>query len=142
VDGDGVHTLEWRYEKDKRDAGGMDCAWLDEVTWTPADGLTAWLVEWGLDADTLTANGRPAAECYVLGLVPTNATDNFRITYFSMVDGEPQVEWEPKTNRWTGAEINATLKGATNLCDRVWSAVRDVSAEDRAAFRCFKVEVE
>ena len=35
VDGDGRHTIEWRYEKDKRDDDGADCAWLDEVVWTP-----------------------------------------------------------------------------------------------------------
>ena len=29
--------------------------------------------------------------------------------------GETKVEWEPKTNRWTGAEIKATLKGAAAL---------------------------
>lgn len=142
VEGDGIHTLSWRYEKDKRDAVGEDCAWLDEVTWTPVDGLTAWLAERGLSKDDAMANGRTAAECYVLGLDPTDATNDFRIVSFSMVDGVPDVEWEPKTNRWTGAEINATLKGATNLCDRVWSAVRDASEEERAAFRFFKVEVE
>ena len=31
------------------------------------------------------------------------------------VDGKPKVEWEPKTNRWTGAEIQAVLKGAERL---------------------------
>ena len=142
VDGDGVHTLRWRYVKDDRYSDGADCAWLDEVTWTPADGLTAWLAERGLSKDDVMVNGRTAAECYVLGLDPTDATTDFRIVSFSIVDGEPDVEWVPKTNRWTGAEINATLKGATNLHDRVWSAVRDVSAEDRAALRFFKVEVE
>ena len=32
-----------------------------------------------------------------------------------LVDGKPKVEWEPKTNRWTGAEIKATLKCAERL---------------------------
>ena len=32
-----------------------------------------------------------------------------------LVDGEPKVEWEPKVNRWTGAEIQAVLKGAERL---------------------------
>ena len=31
------------------------------------------------------------------------------------VDGKPKVEWEPKTNRWTGAEIQTVLKGAERL---------------------------
>ncbi len=49
-----------------------------------------------------------------------------------------KVEWEPKTNRWTGAEINATLKGAATL-DGPWA---DVQAGGDPAFRFFKVTVE
>ncbi|MBR0068369.1 MAG: hypothetical protein IJQ00_12295 [Kiritimatiellae bacterium] len=29
-----------------------------------------------------------------------------------IVDGKSKVEWVPKVNRWTGAEIQAVLKGA------------------------------
>jgi hypothetical protein len=32
---EGVHTLRWRYSKDDESAGGADCGWLDEVTFTP-----------------------------------------------------------------------------------------------------------
>ena len=32
-----------------------------------------------------------------------------------IVDGKPKVEWEPKVNRWTGAELKAVLKGAATL---------------------------
>ena len=35
----GVHTLRWAYVKDSQDKNGSDCAWLDEVTWTPAEPL-------------------------------------------------------------------------------------------------------
>ena len=36
VSGGGAHTLSWLYVKDEDgDGGGEDCAWLDEVTWTP-----------------------------------------------------------------------------------------------------------
>ena len=36
VTGDGWHTLSWLYVKDEEgDGGGEDCAWLDEVVWTP-----------------------------------------------------------------------------------------------------------
>ena len=55
------------------------------------------------------------AECYALGLDPTDVTNDFRIVSIEMVDGKPKVEWEPKTNRWTGAEIRAVLKGAERL---------------------------
>ena len=45
----------------------------------------------------------------------TLATNDFRIVSIEIVDGEPKVEWEPKVNRWTGAEIQAVLKGAATL---------------------------
>ncbi len=32
-----------------------------------------------------------------------------------LVDGKPKVVWEPKVNCWTGAEIQAVLKGAERL---------------------------
>ena len=53
-------------------------------------------------------------------------------------DGTPKVEWEPKTNRWTGVEIPAVVKGAESL-DGEWQTVTE---ENKAAFRFFKVVVE
>ena len=58
-----------------------------------------------------------------------------------MVDGKPKVEWEPKTNRWTGVEIQAVLKGAERL-DGEWKAVEGATAAEKAAMRFFKVVVE
>ena len=55
-----------------------------------------------------------------------------------MVDGKPKVEWESKTNRWTGAEIQAVLKGAATL-DGEWQTITE---EHKADFRVFKVVVE
>ena len=43
-----------------------------------------------------------------------------------MLDGKPKVEWEPKVNRWTGAEIQAVLKGAESL-DGPWEDVPEGS---------------
>ena len=83
-------------------------------------------------------NGPNAAECYALGLEPTEATNDFRIVSIEMVDGKPKVEWEPKTNRWTGAEIQAVLKGAERL-EGPWA---DVPEGGEAGFRFFKVVVE
>ena len=31
----GMHTLRWTYLKDAADAANEDCAWLDDVAWTP-----------------------------------------------------------------------------------------------------------
>ena len=51
-----------------------------------------------------------------------------------------KVEWEPKTNRWTGAELNAVLKGAATL-DGDWKEVEEASAAEKAVMRFFKVVV-
>ena len=82
-----------------------------------------------------------AAECYALGLDPTDATNDFRIVSIEIVDGEPKGEWVPKMNRWTDAEIQAVLKGAESL-DGEWKAVEGATAEEKAAMRFFKVVVE
>ena len=87
----------------------------------------AWLAERGLTADARAANGRTAAECYALGLDPVEATNDFRIVSIELVDGKPKVEWEPKENRWTGAEIQAVLKGAESL-DSVGRKARENSS--------------
>ena len=70
-----------------------------------------------------------------------DATNDFRIVSIEMVDGKPKVEWEPKTNRWTGAEIPAVLKGAATL-DSEWKVVEGATAAEKAAMRFFKVVVE
>lgn len=83
------------------------------------------------------ANGRTAAECYALGLDPALATNDFRIVSIEMVDGEPKVEWEPKTNRWTGAELEVKVKGAESL-EGPWG---EVPTGGNPTYRFFKVEV-
>ena len=78
-----------------------------------------------------------------MGLDPTDATDDFRIVSIELVDGEPKVEWEPKTNRWTGAEIQAVLKGAESL-ERPWDEVPEEGGSPgtpRPTLRFFKVVV-
>lgn len=100
-----------------------------------------WLADREMTADARAANGRTATECYALGLDPTDATNDFRIVSIEMVDGKPKVEWEPKTNLWTGAEIQALLKGAAAL-DGEWKVVEGATAVAKAAMRFFKVVVE
>ena len=68
----------------------------------------------------------------------SDATNDFRIMSIELEDGEPKVEWEPKTNRWTGAEIRAVLKGAESLAGP-WA---EVPAGGNPTFRFFKVVVE
>ncbi len=133
VEGAGEHVLSWAYVKDSEGSEGADCAWLDAVTWTPRanSGLAAWLTERNLSADARAANGRTAAECYALGLDPADATNDLRIVSIDLVDGKPKVEWAPKVNRWTGAEIQAVLKGAERL-EGPWA---DVPAGGNPAYR-------
>ena len=38
IDGNGSHTVEWRYDKDGSVSDGEDCGWIDDVVWTPAEG--------------------------------------------------------------------------------------------------------
>ena len=143
----GDNTVKWVYYKDKSDTAGEDCAWVDGISWTQsgaADGLAAWLAERNLAADALAANGRTAAECYALGLDPALATNDFRIVSIEIVDGKPRVEWEPKTNRWTGAEIPAVLKGAERLAGP-WEDVPEDGGSPgtaRPTMRFFKVVVD
>ena len=139
----GENTVKWVDYKDKSDADGEDCAWVDGIEWTPSAEamLAVWLAERNLTADAVAANGRMAAECYALGLDPALATNDFRIVSIELVDGEPKVEWEPKVNRWTGAEIQAVLKGAESL-DGEWKAVEGATVAEKAAMRFFKVVVE
>ena len=47
----------------------------------------------------------------------------------------------PKTNCWTGAEIQAVLRGAESL-DGECHEVDKASESDKAKYRFFKVEVE
>jgi len=85
-----------------------------------------------------------AAECYALGLDPAEATNDFRIVSVEFEDGKPKVEWEPKVNRWTGAEIQAVLKGAESL-EGPWEDVPEGSGSPgtaRPTMRFFKVVVE
>ena len=142
VEGAGDHRLVWAYVKDSEVSEGDDCAWLDTVVWHPMNGdLAVWLAERNLRANDVAANGRTAAECYALGLDPTLATNDFRIVSIELVDGKPKVEWAPKVNRWTGAEIQAVLKGAEAL-DGEWKSVEGATAAKKAAMRFFKVVVE
>ncbi len=92
----------------------------------------------------MAANGRTVAECYALGLDPTLATNDFRIVSIEFVDGKPKVEWELKTNRWTGAEIQAVLKGAERL-EGPWEVGSEEGGSPgtaRPTMRFFKVVVE
>ena len=35
---DGIHAVEWRYDKDGSCSTGQDCGWIDDVVWAPEGG--------------------------------------------------------------------------------------------------------
>ena len=171
--GSGENTITWVYYKDKSDAAGEDCAWVDGVTWTPTGGLCDAVVDVGggksvtVPGNWLTnitgrieaaggdvaaalqataANGRKVWECYVLGLDPEVATNDFRIVSFPMkADGTPDlanIVFEPTQVQWN---VPATwkVKGAATL-EGPWEDVSVGGGLGEAALpamRFFKVEV-
>ena len=157
ITGNGPHTLRWVYQKDDSYYAGEDCAWLDEVVWTPVPVETqttvvpvpfAWLQEkypsitdaaaFEAKANEVAANGvNKVWECYVAGIDPTDATAKF-VTKIEMVDGKPIITWEPDMNDGAGKTGVRTYKllGSTDL--KTWT---EVAEEAEANFNFFKVEV-
>ena len=85
-------------------------------------------------AKETAANGvNKVWECFVAGLVPTNASDVFRAV-ISMENGAPVVGWEPDLNEGgTKHERVYTVEGKENLADS-W-------APTNSASRFFRVKV-
>ena len=114
ISGDGSHTLLWRYTKDDMESEGEDCCWVADFQWTsaatPAPTATqttpepvpyVWLrgfypeisdeyAAYEAAAFATAANGRPVWECYVAGLDPTDATDDF-IATIEIVNDQPKI---------------------------------------------------
>ena len=155
ITGGGSHTLLWTYIKDQVESEGEDCCWVADYHWasaltetqtTPAHVPYVWLRAYYPEtpdeydfyeatAKETAANGvNKAWECYVAGLVPTNATDVFRAV-ISMENGAPVVGWEPDLNEGgTKHERVYTVEGKENLADKSW-------APTNSASRFFRVKV-
>ncbi len=165
---DGENTVKWVYAKDRAYANGEDCAWVDAVVWRPyppdatvdvGEGNAIvvpgeWLAEHDEyistkdeDIDTAlkskSANGRlSVVECYLLGLSPETADDDFKITSFPMkADGSPDLEaitFSPPQSKWNISGATPKLKGKANLSDQ-W---QDVPPGGDQSFRFFTIAVE
>ena len=86
-------------------------------------------------AKDTAANGvNKVWECYVAGLVPTNAADVFR-TVIWMTDGKPQISWEPRLSTEEEAKRTYTIYGRESLTDGEWTTPTN------AASRFFRVKV-
>ena len=168
--GEGFHTLSWLYVKDEtdEDVKDGDCAWIDSIMWTQGatsdvvvdvgDGKNVAVPRTWLDSHpalvamaggdmaaalvSTAANGRKVWECYVLGLDPEKADEDFKIVSFPMkADGTPDVDnivFDPSREKWNVQGARAVLKGASELGGE-WRAVTE---ENKASFRFFKVVVE
>ena len=143
VSGEGAHTLKWVYQKnDNGLTQGEDCAWLDEVTWTPWREITTkqtavpipygWLEAHGLlnDTDAETAAKRQTGkrdgsgrfltveDDFIAGTDPTNENDLFSVS-ISISNGVPVVTWKPDLNT-NGANRVYTIYGKESLSDVEW----------------------
>ena len=120
--GNGGHTVRFEFWNAGTAAAISDCAYLDQVSWTPEGGAVDYtvttpepvpysyldtecptlLAEYGGDyeaaAMATAANGRNKVwECFVAGISPTNETARFTAK-IEMQDGVPVVIWEPDLN--------------------------------------------
>ena len=91
-------------------------------------------------AQATAANGRKVWECYVLGLNPNDATNDFRITSFSLdVHGMPYIKFEPPQDKWNVPSAKPVVQGTENLTTGDWQDVLDGGNPN---FRFFKVKVK
>ncbi len=100
-------------------------AWLRTYYPTVVDEYEAYEVA----ARATAANGRlSVAECYVLGLDPTNPLDDFMIASFPMTaDGMPDlanIEYYPPKELWNVPDAPVVLKGAATL-EGPWMTVKE-----------------
>ena len=113
--------------------------WIDEH---PAIGVAAGGDKMAALQST-AANGRMSVvECYVVGLDPEKADEDFKITSVPMnADGTPDlanIAFAPAQEQWNVPGATPVVKGAASL-DGEWQTVTE---ENKAGFRFFKVCVE
>ena len=143
VSGEGTHTLKWIYQKNNNGlTQGEDCAWLDEVKWTPWREITTkqtavpipygWLDSHGLlaNTDAETAAKQPTGkrdgsgrlltveDDFIAGTDPTNGNDIFTVSII-ISNGVPVVEWKPNLNT-NGENRIYTIYGKECLNDEEW----------------------
>jgi hypothetical protein len=76
-------------------------------------------------------------ECYALGIDPEDPDAAF-IAKIKMMDGKPQITWEPELSAAASALRKYQIWGATSLVDDDWEPV----IGNEASFNFFKVKVE
>ncbi len=161
IAGDGDHTVRFEFWNAGTAAAISDCAYLDQVSWTPVGGMVDYtvttpepvpysyfdtdyptlLAEYGGDyeaaAKATAANGRDKVwECYVAGISPVDPAAKFTAK-IEMKDGEPVVAWEPDLNAG-GAAIRVYKVYGSETLENGGSWQNPVNPRHRF----FKVKVE
>ncbi len=159
ITGDGEHTVEWTYKKDDVESAGEDAAWVANYNWASAWTATrtsptpvpyAWLLahdpcvvdeyeSYETSADSTAANGRKVWECYVLGVDPSDAMDDFRITAFHMDGALPILEYSHTTDGDGNSFLHRIRPYGRATLNDEWQPVP--SAGD-SMFRFFKAVVD
>jgi hypothetical protein len=167
VTGDNYHILTWLYTKNAASVDifpGRDCAWVDQVTWTPAvyagdgDNLHEVVVDsillnsLGLvgasDAEIAASatadadnDGFTNEEEIILGTDPFDASDKFLINIDS-VDNENGMKVSYKENHQNkNYDLTYRLLGAKTLGSG-FEDVTSYSTEERKEYKFFKVTVD
>ena len=147
--GEGEHIVRFEFWNAGTAATIADCAYLDQVSWTPVTSQTVVIgevevpTEWlsseaaailsanggnyEAAANATAANGQNTVwECYVAGISPTNETAKFEAR-IDFVDGSPVVKWSPDLNEdGTKHERVYTVEGKANLTDS-WAPTNSAS---------------
>ena len=166
-DAEGEHEIVWTYVSDgwlPEDVGYSSCMWVDGVIWTPTPSKditvdmgngksvvvpTEWIDKYdsvvtaaggdkAVALQQTAANGRKVWECFMLGVDPTKADDDFKITRFWMEGGKPKFEFSHSADG-AGNSFVPRIKplGKSKLSDS-W---QDVPPGGDTSFRFFTVEV-
>ncbi len=162
VAGAGEHTLTWTYLKDDAEYAGEDRILVAGYNWASAEAYThttdvpvpyAWLAAhdkgvvdeyeaYESSAKATAANGRKVWECYLLGLDPQEATDDFKIMSFPMkADGTPDFDnlvFDPPQSEWNVPGATPKMIGASTL-EGPWS---EVPEGGDSTMKFFKIVVE
>ena len=158
IEGNGEHIVTFEYWNGGTAATISDCAYVDQVSWTPdkpefviVEGVkipVTWLDgnapaavaaaggDYEAAARAIAANGADKVwQCYLSGVSPTNATERF-LAHIAVTNGTADVWWTPDLNEGgTKNERVYTVEGKTNLVDQSWGPTNE-------ATRFFRVKVE